>query len=296
MKHFSGLAAVLFAIAAYASPLRAGTMPVDGAELPYVSAGEGTPVVFVHGAISDHRVWLPLKDGISGERRFVAYDQRHYGTSDWGEVAEDFSADVHADDLIAMIEGLDAGPVHLVTWSYSGDVGSRAALRRPDLFRAIVHYEPAIGSVTDGLPGAKAVTKDLFSNFGPAMKAVREKRFEDSALRFLDAVFELETGSADNEPEPWPTIWRENGHTVPIYLGQKPGDSVTCDKLSGLRVPTLVVLGTNSHPRYAMMAERVAACQPNAVLVTMEGVNHDGPYRKPNELAEMIDDFLDLVE
>lgn len=274
----------------------AETMPVDGAELPYVSAGEGTPVVFVHGAISDHRVWLPVKDAIAAERRFVAYDQRYFGTAAWPDDGANFSADNHATDLIAFVEHLDAGPVYLVTWSYSGDVGSHFALKRPDLVRAMVHFEPAVGSLMTGLPGAERVTNDMFAKFGPAMEAMKDGRLEDSSLRFLDAVFELPVGSADKEPEPWPTIWRQNGRTIPLFLKGRGGDVVTCDALGELRIPTLVIVGANSHPRYAMMSERLAACQPNAVLVTMDDVNHDGPYRRPGELAEMIDSFLDLVE
>jgi pimeloyl-ACP methyl ester carboxylesterase len=287
----------LVAAFVFATPVVAvDTMPVDGAVLPYVSAGEGTPVVFVHGAISDHRVWLPLKDAIADERRFVAYDQRYYGTAEWDAVPQDFSPDVHADDLIAFVEGLGDGPVNLVTWSYSGDVGTRAALKRPDLFRAMVHYEPAIGSYLDGVPGAGRVTSDLFAKFGPEITAMQADQLEDSALRFIEAVFDLPEGGAAEEPEPWPSVWRENGHTVPVYVKQKPGDEVTCPELEGLNIPTLVIVGSDSHPRFAMMGERMVQCQPQAMLARLDGVNHDGPYRKPADLAEMIENFLELVE
>ena len=284
------------ALAVGANLAGAETITVNGADLTYVSSGEGTPVIFVHGAISDHRVWLPMQESIAADYRFVAYDQRYFGTADWpDEAAADFSTDTHADDLIGLIEALDAGPAHVVTWSYSGDVATRAAVERPDLFLSMVHYEPAIGNLIDGLPGAAQATRRLFSRFGPAMGAVQEGRLEDSALRFLDAVFDLPEGGADNEPEPWPTIWRDNGRTVPPYLKAPAGDVATCEEAGTIRTPTLIIEGGETFTRYSMMAGALAACQPNAVLVTLSGVNHDGPYRKPEELAEMVTNFIALT-
>lgn len=279
-----------------AAPAAAETSRVAGAELSYVSDGEGTPVLFVHGAISDRRVWEPYRERIARNHRFIAYDQRYFGTADWPDEAESFSADTHAADLVALIETLEDEAVHLVTWSYSGDVGSRAVLRRPDLFRSLIHFEPAVESLLAGVPGASRATTEMFSAFGPAMTAVEEGRLEDSALRFLDAVFELPSGAADEEPEPWPTIWRDNGRTVPPFLAATEGESVSCAALGELPVPTLVVQGDRSFARFSMMAERLAACQPNAVLVTLEGVNHDGPYRRPEEFGAMIEHFIALVE
>ena len=290
------LAALTLAALVTASAAAAETTAVEGADLRYVSDGEGTPVVFVHGAISDHRVWEPYRERIARNHRFIAYDQRYFGTDEWPDEAEHFSIDTHADDLVALLEALEDEPAHVVTWSYSGDVASRAVLRRPDLFRSLIHFEPAVGSLMAGLPGASRATGEMFSRFGPAMLAVEEGRLEDSALRFLDAVFDLPEGAADDEPEPWPTIWRDNGRTVPPYLASPEGESVSCAALADVRVPTLVVQGGRSFTRYSMMAERVADCQPNAVIVTLAGVNHDGPYRKPEEFGEMIERFVALIE
>jgi pimeloyl-ACP methyl ester carboxylesterase len=58
-----------------------GTMPVGDVTLPYVDDGEGIPVVFLHGAISDLRVWEPYRARIAEDRRFVSYTQRYFGTS-----------------------------------------------------------------------------------------------------------------------------------------------------------------------------------------------------------------------
>lgn len=284
------------AVAGFPFLASAAEIEVNGVTLNYEEAGTGSVVLFVHGAISDRRTWTPYRDAIAGSRRFVAYDQRYFGTREWPDDGTAFSADTHAADLVALVEALDAGPVNLVAWSYGGDVAARAAVARPDLFKAIIYYEPDVYGLIEGLPGAARATEILYRGYGAAFAAVEENRLEDASLRFLEGVFQMAQGGANTEPEAMRTMWRENGRTIPPYLSAPSGDTATCADLGVIRAPTLVIRGSDSMVYDVMMAERLAACQPNAVVVTMDGVNHDGPYRKPSEFADMIDDFLDLVE
>lgn len=297
-RYTATIAALVFGawVASASAAPETKQMEVNGTTLSYVEEGTGEPVVFVHGAISDMRVWDGYRTQIADERRFIAYTQRYFGTDDWSDEAEQFSRETHIEDLIAFVEGLDAGPVHLVTWSYGGEIGAYAALRRPDLFRSMVHYEPVVAALLAGLPGGDVAGREMFTKLGPAMSAVEAGHVEDAALRFIEWVFKLPEGAAANEPEPFPTYWRENGRTIPPLLSMAPGAPISCAQVGALEVPTLVVQGENTYARYSMIAEHLAACQANALLVTMPGVNHDGPHRKPDEFAAMIESFLALVE
>lgn len=271
------------------------TMPVDGAELIYTEQGEGTPILFVHGAISDARVWNGYADRIAAEGRFVAYTQRYFGTADWPDDGEYFMRETHISDLIAFVEGLDSGPVDLVTWSYSGEIATYAALRRPDLFRSMVHFEPAIDAAMKGLPGARAALDESFATLGPAIEALQAGEVETAALRFIEAVFRMPEGAAENEPEPFPTYWRENGRTLPAFVSMAPGEPLPCQDLGRLTVPTLVVVGTETMMEYALMADYLTACSGNALLVRMEGATHDGPYLRPERFADLILGFRSLI-
>ena len=268
---------------------------VNNQPLSYQEAGDGDAVVFVHGAISDSRVWEPYKDLISVKRRFVSFDQRHFGKSKSGDKSTQFSADSHANDLIIFVESIATAPVSLVSWSYGGDVATRAAILRPDLFQALVYYEPDVNGLIENLPGASRATEKLYEGFVPAMEALDENRLEEAALRFIDAVFMLPSGGADTEPEAMKAVWQENSHTLPDYLSAPVGNIATCKILSEVNVPALVVKGSQGHTYDAMMAERLAQCLPEAVVSTVKGVNHDGPYRNPKKFAEKINQFLDLV-
>jgi pimeloyl-ACP methyl ester carboxylesterase len=271
-------------------------LPVNGAELAYVTEGEGAPVVFVHGAIADYRIWDGYRPQVADDHRFVAYSQRYFGTGPWPDKGEGFSVETHARDLIEFIEKLGAGPVHLVTWSYGGEVGVMAARERPDLFRSMVHFEPGIGSLLNEIPGGWAAVQDMNQAFGPAIRALKAGDAKAAAMGFIEAVFRLPEGAARQEDERWQQIWIDNARTVPPYMAMKRQKPVQCADLEKMAIPTLIVVGKNTYARYAMIAEKAADCLPNSDIKIMENVNHDGPMRKLQEFGGLVEDFIASVK
>ena len=66
-------------------------MQVDGISLSYIDTGKGKPVVFIHGAFSDLRVWEPQRQDISEKHRFIAYTQRYFGNKQWPDRSKKYS-------------------------------------------------------------------------------------------------------------------------------------------------------------------------------------------------------------
>jgi pimeloyl-ACP methyl ester carboxylesterase len=120
---------------------------VNGVHLRYVEQGSGEPIVFVHGGLGDQRSWEPVGEEIAKKYRFVAVTLRYYGASPWKDDGREFSVATHADDLEKVMSSLNAGPVHLVGYSYGGAVATTAALKNPSLVRSLTVYEPALVSV-----------------------------------------------------------------------------------------------------------------------------------------------------
>ena len=63
--------------------LLAKQVSVNGTIIRYWEQGRGVPVVFVHGAISDHRYWEPQREAVAKDYRFIALDRRYFGTAPW---------------------------------------------------------------------------------------------------------------------------------------------------------------------------------------------------------------------
>ncbi len=88
-------------------------------KLHYADLGTGKPVVFIHGWPLNHEMWEhQLSELPHHNLRCIAYDRRGFGKSErpW----ESYDYDTLADDLKAIIDGLDLNDVTLVGFSMGG--------------------------------------------------------------------------------------------------------------------------------------------------------------------------------
>ncbi|WP_172332261.1 alpha/beta fold hydrolase [Mangrovicoccus sp. HB161399] len=287
-------------IALTTTSLHADVFEIDGRTVEVRFEGEGTPVIFVHGALSDLRVWDGVIDALAKnapDRRLVSYTQRHFGPGDAPiGLPEDFSRDTHVSDLIRVAETVGNGtPATLVTWSYGGEIGLHAMMRRPELFGAAIHYEPILYPLLSDLPGGRrAMQEKVRTVFAPAVGLAKQGNLDGAALRFIEGVFQMPEGSAAEAKMPWPTIWRNNSRTIPAYGAMAPLP-VGCEDLGAITAPTIIVEGGDSHIDTVMMADRVSECLDNALTLIVPGANHGIPMRSPERFAEMISDVLNLL-
>src|SRR5829696_8626271 len=117
-----------------APPVRHIAVGEDAFE--YVDVGRGPPVLFLHGAPGDWRMWRRHCAALSARFRAISYTQRYFGIVRWRADGPPFSTATHANDLVAFAEALGAGRPAVVAWSYVGYAVLQAALTRPDLFSA----------------------------------------------------------------------------------------------------------------------------------------------------------------
>src|SRR5665811_1627326 len=109
------------------------TLELDGYKISYIDIGEGEPVVFVHGTISDYRVWEAQMDTFSENYRVIALSRRYaYPNDQTISDSNDYTVKAHAKDLIEFLQKLNLGPIHLVGHSFGGYTSIISALERPD--------------------------------------------------------------------------------------------------------------------------------------------------------------------
>ena len=296
MVRLSALAPLLLCLVV-PSPAISGTsakeVEINGVHLQYLDQGSGEPVIFVHGAISDHRAWEPIRDEIAKKYRFIALTQRYFGTGPWKDDGREFSVATFADDLAKFITSLDAGPVHLVGWSFGGQVAATAAVNNPSLIRSLMLYEASVISVLPaGSAEGKAAREDRGRIFAPAVAASRADDPVKATRLLLEAVFQLPPGGSDREPQAFRTMWDDNARTTPLVFAAPPPPDLTCDELKNFTQPTLVMRGEKTQPSFVMINEAISKCVPGAVQVVLPNVNHDGPVRDPAAFSVTVIEFL----
>jgi pimeloyl-ACP methyl ester carboxylesterase len=146
---------------------------VNGIDLSYVEQGTGTPVVFVHGAVSDLRFWEPQRKVFAKQYRFIAYSYRYHGTEPWPDDGKQYAAETHAADLAMFISALKGAPVHLVGLSYGGLLAAMVAVKQPELIRTLTLAEPALFSLLAEKPEGKPVLDEWNRGAEPMIAAIK---------------------------------------------------------------------------------------------------------------------------
>src|SRR5436190_13960186 len=217
---------------------------INGFHAQYVEQGSGEPMVFVHGAPGDRRAWEPIREGIASKYRFIAYNQRYFGTEPWPDDGKNFSIPTLTDDLATFITSFNAGPVHLVSWSYGGLVAMSAAVKNPSLVRSLILYEPAVISVLPAESAeGKVAREDRSKMLAPAIAANEAGDAVQAAKLLCEAVFQLGPGGFDREPQAVQTWVLDNARTMPLLLAAPAPPAITCDLLKKFPQPTLVMRG-----------------------------------------------------
>jgi pimeloyl-ACP methyl ester carboxylesterase len=121
---------------------------VDGQELAYTqSAGQGRPVIFVHGNSSSSRTWDGILAGPFGQRfRCLALDLPGHGNSAPASNRQDYSLPGYAHVLTGFGQATGATDAVIVGWSLGGHIALEAAPHLPAAAGYVIFGTPPIAS------------------------------------------------------------------------------------------------------------------------------------------------------
>ncbi|MCW5729964.1 MAG: alpha/beta hydrolase [Alphaproteobacteria bacterium] len=262
-----------------------------GASFPCFDPGAGPPVLFLHGALGDWRTFAPHCLRLAPRYRAVSYTQRHFGAGPWPADSPPFGVATHADDLIAVIEALALGPVHLVAWSYGAHAALCAALARPGLFRSLFLHEPGFPSYVEDAAALAAIGRDAEAMFGPVFATMQESGAVAAATRLIDGSAQR-PGYCGNLAPVRRCIVTENAHTMPLLLAQAPPPPVSRADLATLRLPVCVARGADTRPLFTLVAAAAAASIPDARLLEIPSSGHLWPEEEPDAFCDLVQDWL----
>ena len=109
---------------------------VDGLSIAFERAGEGPPVVLVHGGVSDHREWRKQVEALSDAFAVVAWDAPGSGSSD--DPPEWFRMPHYADCLAGLVRVLSLDRPHVVGLSFGATLALELYRRHPSVPRSLV--------------------------------------------------------------------------------------------------------------------------------------------------------------
>lgn len=263
----------------------------NGVDLSYIEQGSGAPVVFVHGAVGDLRFWEPQREAFAKRHRFIAYTYRYHGEAPWPDEGKQYSAQLHGADLAAFIEGLKAGPVHLVGLSYGGLLAAMVATKEPQLVRSLTLAEPALFALLAEAPDGKPALAAWNNGAAPMIAAVKA----GDALGATKLLIALVNGDSpenfDKLPADLRQILTDNARTMPLLFAAELA-AMSCEALRAVKMPTLVVRGARTPEFFSKTNEIVGRCIPGSRQAVVPEAAHAMSYQNPAAFNRAILDFV----
>jgi len=253
---------------------------VNGREIAYQRAGDGPPLVLVHGATSDGRLWQPQLEDLADEFTVVAWDEPGAGGS--SDVPADFKLADYADCLAALIEHLDLGAAHVAGLSWGGTVILELYRRRPELVATLIlmdTYAGWKGSLPEEEVRARAeLTRQMLetppSTFAPVLPGLFAGDPPTEYLQLLEDV-----GGAV----------RPESMQVELTL---MAETDLNEVLPTIAVPTLLIWGELDARSPVSVAREFERTIPGARLVVIPDCGHVSNLEKPEEVNAAVREFL----
>ncbi len=284
------------------------TAKVEGATLAYREQGEGEPVLFIHGGVSDLRIWANQLPVVGRSYRAISYSRRYSRPNEDIDPDAEDSWLQHVDDLAVFLREIGAAPAHLVGSSQGAFIGLLAAIRYPELVRSLVLEEPPVLPLFVSFPPRTTELLRLFATrprtaiaimrfvLGTVLPATRafERGEDDKGLEtFILGVLGSETVA--RLPEESKQRSRDNISTLRASMLHDIGFPPIEDAdVRGVRIPVLLMTGDRSPAFLLRLTDRLEELLPSVERVEIPDSSHAMHEENPPAVNEAILDFLEL--
>lgn len=264
---------------------------VDGARMRYLRAGDGPPLLLVHGLLGYSFSWRFMIPAWSTRASVYAVDLLGAGFSDYPRDL-DFHLHAVSERLLRFMDAIGMVACDIVATSYGGAVTMMAAALAPQRFRRLILVAP----VNPWAPRGRWLSVILSNGLmAPLVLAAipRFPAFQEYYFRRLFAdTRRIQPGTLDGYREP---LRKGNPYEYAIRILRSWNADIRELKavLSRIsNIPTLLIWGSLDGAVVASSGEKLKQQFHDSRLVIMDGVGHL-PYEEvPDGFRPIVEQFL----
>jgi len=247
-----------------------------------IRAGQGEPVILVHGVGMAAEIWSPQIEALSRRYDVVAYDMLGHGGSTLPP--DDPRLSDYADQLLAVMDRLEIQQAHVIGHSMGALVVLEFALARPERVRSVAALNAVYGRTPEQRAAVQSRAASLETGNTPgAAEATIGRWFGDpvsgrlaeaagKTRHFLHSVDQ--TGYA---------------RTYGVFAS---ADDAHRGRLQSLRAPALFMTGEDDPNSTPAMSRAMAEAAPDARCDIVAGERHMMALTAPDEINRRLIAFL----
>ena len=245
---------------------REGHVEADGFRIRYMAAGDGPPLVHLHGA-GGLRL-TPSHDLLSRQFRVVAFEMPGFGSS--AENTRTRSQPELAATMAQAADALGLEQFNLMGTSFGGKTALWLAVQQPQRVRTLVLEAPA-AIRPEGSEPPSGSPEEMARRLYAHPERVTPPPAADPAVRARTARLVARLRGPNRDPE-------------------------LEARLAGVAIPTLVLFGTLDRVIAPEMGHFYKELMPNAHLVFVYDAGHAISTERPEAFTEVVADFVERRE
>lgn len=277
-----------------------GTAEINGTRLRYDVAGQGHPLVLIHGGLEDRRLWDDQFDSFAQHYRVIRYDVRGYGesplvTTETRETqgtggtqgSQTYSL---RQDLYELLRFLEVERAYVLGLSMGAGLAVDFSLTHPDIVDALVPVAP-------GLSGYEFVESEY-----PLEAQIEDALAAGNIPLAVDLTLQLWTAGPQRSLEEVNPAVRERVREMTLHNFTRPDEENMpqpemlephpMSRLAEIAVPTMVMVGDQDVRDIQRMANLLESYVTGTRKVVVPNTAHHLNMERPDVFNSLVLDFL----
>ena len=253
-----------------------------GARIYWDVEGNGPPVLLIMGLGCTSDLWFRIRPVLAKQYLTIAFDNRGVGRSDMPRGP--YSLETMSSDAAAVLDAAGVQSANVFGVSMGGMIAQEFVLDYPARVRCLI-----LGCATFGGPEAVVAEKDARD------LVMGRSNLEGEEACQASVPFIYDPGTPRARVEEDMVVRRRAGFAQPRgYMAQLQGilGWECCDRLSQIRVPTLIIHGESDRLIPTQNSELIAARITGAQLIKIPHASHMFMTDQPEASQRAVLDFL----
>ncbi len=261
-------------------------IPVDGVPFViYESEGQGEPILMLHGFTADKEVWARFARHFAHDHRVIIPDLPGHGETGY-QPQWDYGMPAQVERLVALLDALKAGKVHVIGNSMGGNMAAQFAMNHPERTLSMALIDPA------GLPQPQpsAMRRMLMEGRNPFIVQSRSDFYALYPMTMTDPPFMpgfVLDAIADR-------YIANRGAFTRIFADiERPSRLQT--NAGDIQAPGLLLWGQQDQLIDVSAVQSWKQALPSLRVDVWHGVGHMPMVERPSETAALYQAFLDTL-